>query len=51
MTKKNIQKLKTMFDHKDGVSQTQAALQFKQNIKNKVFNQAEQEEENSIENF
>ena len=29
MTKKNIQKLKTMFDHKDGVSQTQAARKFK----------------------
>ena len=29
MTKKNVKRLKTMFDHKDGVSQTQAARKFR----------------------
>ena len=29
MTKKNVAKLKTMFDHQDGVSQRQAARKFK----------------------
>ena len=37
MTKKNVAKLKTMFDHQDGVSQRQAARKFHVSLVNKTL--------------